>query len=115
LPGARVAWVETPPASGDGAYRLRMRQAGDPSFRFPHSFVVVEARGGRVLSITDAVRAGPTTTVLNWLHPLHDGSAGGLALRVAVLLAGLGGAMLFATGLWRWLARRRVRRTSAAA
>ena len=109
LPGARVAWVETPPADGAGTYRLRMRQDADPSLRFPHSFVVVDARAGRVLSITDAARAGATTTVLNWLHPLHDGSAGGLALRVLVLLAGLGGAAMFVTGLWRWCVRRGAR------
>lgn len=108
LPGARVAWIEVPPLSG-GAYRLRMQVPGDPSFRFPHSYVRVDGASGQVLAVDDAGRAGAGSTVNTWLHPLHDGSAGGLAGRVLAALAGLVPALLFATGLARWRLRRRAR------
>lgn len=106
LPGARVAWIETPPAAG-GSFRLRMRVPGDPSPRFPHSFVWIDSASGKVLAVHDA-RAVPSGSAVNgWIHALHDGSAGGLAGRILVVLSGLVPAILFATGLARWHARRR--------
>jgi len=101
LPSARIAWVEVPGA-GDGAFKLRMALPGDPSDRFPHSFVWVDQYSGRVLAVTDARTAGASTTINNWVHPLHDGSAGGLPLRLLVLLAGLVPLILFITGWMRW-------------
>ena len=101
LPGARVAWIETPPAAG-GNWRLRMQVPGDPSFRFPHSFVWVDGGSGRVLAVQDARAGGAGTVVNNWLHPLHDGSAGGLLGRILAVLAGLVPALLFWTGWLRW-------------
>lgn len=109
LPRARPAWIELPGASG-GVYRIRMRQDADPSHRFPHSFVWIDGRDGAVLGVVDADQAGSTDVVLNWLHPLHDGSAGGLPLRVLVLATGLVPLGLFVTGLLRWRARRGARR-----
>lgn len=104
MPHARVAWIETPPASG-GLYRLRMQVACDPSFRFPHSYVWVDAATGRVRAIHDARTGGPGGTVNLWLHPLHDGSAGGLFGRCLALLAGLMPLVLFVTGWLRWRGR----------
>jgi uncharacterized iron-regulated membrane protein len=105
LPGARLAWIETPPASG-GTYRLRMQVAGDPSFRFPHSYVWVDGARGQVRAVHDAreLRAGGQVNA--WLHPLHDGSAGGLVGRVLAFLAGLIPLALFITGWLRWRDRR---------
>lgn len=105
LPGARVAWIETPSASG-GTYRLRVQVAGDPSFRFPHSYVWLDAASGRVRAIHDARAAGAGGTVNNWLHPLHDGSAGGIWCRLLAFLAGLVPLLLFVTGWLRWRGRR---------
>ncbi|WP_341714028.1 PepSY-associated TM helix domain-containing protein, partial [Erythrobacter sp.] len=101
LPDARLAWIETPPASG-GTYRLRMQVPGDPSFRFPHSFVWVDGATGKALAVQDAQIADSGTTVNNWVHPLHDGSAGGLVGRILVALAGLFSVILFVTGWMRW-------------
>tara|TARA_R110001599_G_scaffold116625_1_gene284429 strand:- start:696 stop:1826 length:1131 start_codon:yes stop_codon:yes gene_type:complete len=106
LPDARIAWIETPPAEG-GTYRLRMQAPGDPSFRFPHSFVWLDSASGKVLAVHDAREAQAGSVVNNWLHPLHEGSAGGLAGRLLVVLCGLFPAVLFVTGLLRWRGRRR--------
>ncbi|RRN63829.1 PepSY domain-containing protein [Caulobacter sp. 602-1] len=107
LPCADLVWIETP-AVDHGTYRLRMRQNGDPSPRFPHSFVWVSPDSGRVLAITDARQANPHDRVLNWIHPLHDGSAGGLPGRVLALIVGLAPGQLLLVGVVRW--RRRQQR-----
>ena len=109
LPQARLIWIEVPPP-GKGAYKLRMRQPGDPSPRFPHSFVHIDPVTGKVLAVEDAAKAGATTTINNWLHPLHDGSVGGLATRWLAVVTGLFPAFLFATGLLRWRWRSKSRR-----
>ena len=53
MPSARLAWIEVP-APGNGAYRLRFQQQGDPSRRFPHSFVWIDQHNGKVLASQDA-------------------------------------------------------------
>jgi len=106
LPGSRLAWIETPPAQG-GTWRLRMQVPGDPSFRFPHSFVWIEGASGAVLAVQDVRQEAGGSTVNAWLHPLHDGSAGGLAGRILAALAGLVPLALFVTGWMRWRGRRR--------
>ncbi|MEH6791684.1 PepSY-associated TM helix domain-containing protein [Parasphingorhabdus sp.] len=105
LPGARLAWIETPPAGG-GMFRLRMQVAGDPSHRFPHSYVWVDSASGRVLAVHDAQAARSGSVVNNWIHPLHEGSAGGLAGRILVAICGLLPTLLLVTGLLRWRGRR---------
>jgi uncharacterized iron-regulated membrane protein len=106
MPRARPAWIEIPGA-GDGAYRLRLQQPADPSRRFPKSFVWVDPYRGNVIARHDAATFPALSVLEMWLHPLHDGSAGGQALRIAVMLAGLLPLGLFLTGLLRWRARNR--------
>ena len=101
LPQGRIAWIETPPLTG-GTYRLRMQVPGDPSYRFPHSFVWVDGKTGKVLAVQDARKSLAGTTVNNWVHPLHDGSAAGLIGRFLVALSGLVPLLLFVTGVLRW-------------
>ena len=73
---------------GHGAFRLRLQQPGDPSRRFPHGFVWIDRFSGRVLAVPMRHMRAQSTTVNNWLHPLHDGSAGGIATRALTALAG---------------------------
>jgi uncharacterized iron-regulated membrane protein len=105
LPQARLAWIEVPPP-GAGVIKLRVQVPGDPSRRFPHSYIHIDQYSGRVLAIQDARTSGLATTITNWLHPLHDASVGGLPTRLLAFLAGLLPAILFTTGLWRWRLRR---------
>lgn len=105
LPGSRLAWIETPPREG-GAYRLRIQVPGDPSFRFPHSFVWVDGASGAVAAVHDARAVSAGSKVNNWVHPLHDGSAGGLPGRILAAISGLVPLLLFVTGWLRWRSRR---------
>ncbi|MFC3443275.1 PepSY-associated TM helix domain-containing protein [Sphingobium rhizovicinum] len=105
LPEARLAWIEAP-APGRGVIRLRVQVPGDPSRRFPHSYIFIDQYSGAVLAILDARRGSAATSIKNWLHPLHDASVGGLATRILAFLIGLVPAALFITGLLRWRKRR---------
>jgi uncharacterized iron-regulated membrane protein len=105
LPRARIAWIEVP-GKGNGTFRIRMQQPGDPSERFPHSFVWIDQHSGQVLSVADAAKSGSASTINNWVHPLHDGSAGGIATRILIALIGLVPLILFVTGWLRWRSRR---------
>lgn len=106
LPGARLAWIETP-STDSGVYRLRLQTPGDPSRRFPHSFVWITPATGEVLAMTDARQAGAHDVLLNWTHPLHDASAGGLPARLLAVLVGLAPSALLILGFMRWRQRLR--------
>lgn len=105
LPEARLAWIEMP-AAASGVIKLRVQVPGDPSRRFPHSYIYIDQYSGAVLGVLDARRSGTSTTINNWLHPLHDASVGGVATRILAFLAGLVPTALFLTGLLRWRIRR---------
>lgn len=101
MPQGRLAWVEAP-GRPDGVFMVRIQQPDDPSFRFPHSQVFVDRYSGALVATQDRTRFGTANRVNNWLHPLHDGSAGGIGLRLLAVIAGLAPAALFVTGWMRW-------------
>ncbi len=114
LPEATLVWIEIPPGPV-ATIRLRVRVPGDPSPRFPRSYIHVDRYSAAVLGIVDYRRGGAATTINTWLHPLHDGAIGGLATRILAFLLGFVPAALFVTGLLHWRTRRagaRATRTS---
>lgn len=113
LPGARLAWIDVP-GSGDGVFRIRAQVRGDPTHRFPYSFVFVDPYSGAVLAVHDARQGTASTTVSNWIRPLHDASIGALPTRILGVVAGLAPAALFVTGGLRWLSRGRRRKAHPA-
>lgn len=104
IPNGRAAWIEVP-GPGQAPYRIRMQQPGDPSARFPHSFAWIDQHDGALLAKLEADHAPPISVINNWLHPLHDGSAGGILLRLLVLVSGLVPLVMAWTGFKRWLVR----------
>ncbi|MEQ5805979.1 PepSY domain-containing protein [Alteromonas sp. NFXS44] len=108
LPASKGAWIETPDAGGSRAhYRIRLQVSGDPSRRFPHSYVYIDGVSGKVLEVFDYQIQGATNTIMNWLHPLHDGTYFTLAGRILWLLTGMLTLGLFVLGIWRWMLRTR--------
>ncbi len=109
FPLARLAWVEAPGAGG-GVILVRVQQPSDPSHRFPHSYAYVDPTTGALIATRDRERFGTADRINNWLHPLHDGSIGGVGLRVLLVLCGVIPLVLFVTGWWRWRCLRRAAR-----
>lgn len=106
---AALKWIETPDGPS-GVYRLTLRQPGEPGVRFPRTSVWVDQYDGRVLAVRDGLRDSGGDRLLNWLHPLHSGEAGGMLGRCLACLAGLLPLGLAATGVLRWWHRARARR-----
>lgn len=107
LPDGRLAWIDVPAPGGDGAFRLRVQVPGDPSHRFPYSYVFIDQYSGSVLAVQDMRDGTSASTVNAWLRPLHDASIMGTPTRILGVIIGILPTILFITGLLHW--RRRVR------
>ncbi|QAY77548.1 PepSY domain-containing protein [Sphingosinicella sp. BN140058] len=114
LPAARLAFIDVP-GHGDGAIRMRVQVPGDPHRRFPSSFIFVDQYSGKVLAVHDERRGTSGTRLGAWIRCLHDGSVGGLPVRILAVLLGLVPAILFVTGFLHWRRRRRAARPQATA
>lgn len=108
FPGRELRWVESPSLEG-GAWRVVLHQPDEPSRRFPRSQVWVHPESGAIVAVRDAAQDGGGDTVLNWLHPLHNGEAFGMTGRVLMCIAGLLPAVLFVTGWMRWRQKARAK------
>lgn len=108
-PEAVLRWIETPDGQ-EGAYRIMLYQQGEPSFRFPKTTVWVDQYSGAVLSTRNPRQERIGDTFMNWLHPLHNGEIAGMAGRLLVFVSGFIPAILYVTGIVRWLQKRRARR-----
>jgi len=112
LPQAHVRWIQMPGAQAD-PFVVRIWQPGEPSYRFPKSYLWLDQYDGRVLAVHHGPQGTGTDRILDWLYPLHSGQAFGLAGRAVVALLGLVPAILFVTGTIRW--RRKSVRLAVAA
>lgn len=87
-------------------YRIRLKVPDDPHRRFPGSYVFIDRRTAEVVAVQDVRRGGLGDTLNAWVRPLHDGSVGGLPIRILAVLVGLAPSILVVTGLLRWHRRR---------
>lgn len=101
FPNAYLRWVETP-AVGYPVWRIRLYQAGEPSERFPKTNVWIHANTGEILAIRDPKINSGGDTLMDWLHPLHNGEAFGLTGRIIVFICGFLPLLAFTTGYLRW-------------
>lgn len=106
FPTAKLRWIEAPIKVED-VYVLRFQQIGEPSQRFPKTFVWIDQFSGEVLASHDALKVGAGDLFFDWLHPLHNGEAFGLTGRMLAFIAGLFPLVLLVTGWIRWLQKRK--------
>jgi len=107
-PGAVLRWIETPNGP-NGSYRIMLYQQGEPSFRFPKTTVWIDQYNGAVLSTRNPRLEHIGDTFINWLHPLHNGEIAGITGRLLVFISGFIPAVLYVTGIIRWLQKRKAR------
>jgi uncharacterized iron-regulated membrane protein len=101
LPGASIRWIETP-SSERAVWRIQLRQEGEPNRRFPRTNVWIDASSSQILGIRDPRKNSAGDTLIDWLHPLHNGEAFGLAGRIIVLVCGFLPLLVLVTGIVRW-------------
>lgn len=105
IPDGRLVFIDVP-GDIDQPYRIRLQVPRDPHARFPGGYVFVDRRPARVVAVQD-VRAGGIGTAINaWVRPLHDGSIGGLPVRILAVLIGMAPMALYLTGFLRWKRRK---------
>ncbi|WP_283956908.1 PepSY domain-containing protein [Pseudoalteromonas sp. S3785] len=81
MPNTRLTWVE-PPSNHNAVCRFRFKTKSDPSYRFPHSFVQVNANTGELISVFNIDKMSVASKFKKWLHPPHNGSIGDQPLRI---------------------------------
>ena len=101
FPQAEVRWVDVP-GIGEGPISIRLHQPGEPGRRFPKTRLWVDPYSGEILAVRDPAHNAAGNTVLDWLHPLHNGEALGITGRWIAFLSGLVPLLLFVTGFIRW-------------
>lgn len=114
LPGATLKWVQVP-NKPDGVFGVRFRQPGEPSRRFPRSYVWVDQFSGGIVGVQDGLAGTASDKILMWLYPLHGGEAFGLFGRIFIVLLGFVPAILYVSGFIRWRQKERIKARKAAA
>jgi uncharacterized iron-regulated membrane protein len=93
----------------EGAYVVGKRADDEVNTSEPRRRVAVDQYSGAVLQVQDPHDFTAGETFLNWQYPLHTGEAFGDTGRVVICMMGFVPALLYATGVTRWLQKRRIR------
>ena len=101
----RLAW----PTAKAPVYTVRLLQPGEPRTFLGRTTVTVDAETGRVLHSYDAAGTSFGNRLIDALFAIHNGEIAGPVGRVVAMLAGLSLPLLYVTGTWLWLFKRRKR------
>jgi uncharacterized iron-regulated membrane protein len=94
------------PMTKTEAYAVTVRQADEVQRQNGgRSLVWIDPYRGDVLAVSDGAKMPVGSAFLNWQHPLHSGTAFGLAGRIAVMISGLVAALMVLSGLLIWWQR----------
>lgn len=101
------------PSKPTAGYLFYLKLAGDVH-RLGDTIVWVHPGSGDILFERSARNRTRGESVMHWLFPLHSGTAFGLAGKISMCVTGLAMLLMFPTGLWVWLRKRRALRFEAA-
>jgi len=88
--------------SVDGTYQFIMRQPGEIRKTSGSTQLWISSHNGEVVAIQKPQSMSTGDTFINWMFPLHNGEAFGLAGRIVVFVAGICLIILYITGLMVW-------------
>lgn len=89
------------------AYQVRLRRPGEWRKWSGASLVTLDAGSGRILAAYDAASAPLANQIIDGAFAVHSGEIAALPGRILTVAAGLSLPLLYLTGLWVWLRRRR--------
>lgn len=96
------------PSEPTAGYLFYLKQPGDVH-RLGDTIVWVHSASGEILFERSARSRTAGESLMHWLYPLHSGTAFGAAGKIAMFITGFAMLLMFPTGLWVWLRKRRAR------
>jgi uncharacterized iron-regulated membrane protein len=108
-PEGRLYWFSAPNTPND-AYVLTKHVDFGGIFTGRRQ-IVVDQYSGEILHVADPLTGTAGNVFIQWQWPLHSGQVLRMPGRILVLLSGIACAVLFSTGVVRWLQKRRARMT----
>lgn len=99
----------TLPSERSPVYQVRLRRPGEWRKWSGTSLVVLDAGSGRILAAYDAANAPIANQIIDGAFAVHNGEIAALLGRILTAAAGLSLPLLYLTGFWAWLRKRRVR------
>jgi len=97
------------PDGPEGVYVVGKRADSEVNKSEPSRLVAVDQYGGSILRIQDPHDFTAGERFLEWQYPLHTGEAFGDVGRAFICAFGVVPLLLYATGVTRWLQKRRAR------
>jgi uncharacterized iron-regulated membrane protein len=94
------------PSKPTAGYLFYLKRAGDVH-RLGDTIVWVHPGSGDILFERSARNRTRGESLMHWLFPLHSGTAFGLTGKIVMCVTGLAMLLMFPTGLWVWLRKRR--------
>lgn len=101
------------PDGPEGVYIVGKRADDEVNRTEPNRLVAIDQYTGDVIRIQDPHDYTPGERILEWQYPLHSGEAFGNVGRALICVLGLAPALMYATGLIRWMQKKRARRRPA--
>lgn len=99
----------TLPSERSPVYQVRLRQPGEWRKWSGTSLVTLDPGSGRILAAYDAANAPIANRIIDGAFAVHSGEIAALPGRILTVAAGLSLPLLYLTGLWAWLRKRRAR------
>ncbi len=95
------------PQTAQDVYLVGKREANEVNRHHPYRQLWLDQYSGKVLHAQDASSRTAGDVFDEWLYPLHTGEAFGLTGQLIILTLGLIPLVLYATGVIRWLQKRK--------
>ncbi|MDL1865373.1 PepSY domain-containing protein [Betaproteobacteria bacterium PRO5] len=101
------------PENAEGVYIVTQKHVSKLSAFWSERQIAIDQYSGEILDVrAPDVRRSAGETFLEWQWPLHSGQAFGWPGRILIFLCGLACPVIYATGVIRWLQKRRVKMRS---
>ncbi len=102
------------PSLGKGIYPYALSQRVPAGCCFVgRRTILLDRYSGKIMQLGDPFQGSGGDLFIQWQLPVHCGYAFGELGRIMIFLAGIGCTLLYATGVLRWLQKRRARSRAA--
>ncbi|NOQ35617.1 MAG: PepSY domain-containing protein [Methylococcaceae bacterium] len=112
-PEGQIKYI-SPPGDKTGIYEVCKKHVASLNRFVGYRCVHLDQYSGDIIKVIDQTKGSAGDVFLQWLWPLHSGQAFGMTGRLLVLLSGIACAVLYVTGVIRWLQKRKATKLSKA-